>query len=185
MTITNKKALIVLPHYEFRDKEYSWTREKLEEAGITVEVASSHHSPAVGRFGLEVLPDVLIGFVESGDYDLFIFVGEEAVKEFFGNIHIRDIIEHAFITNKLIGAIGEASMLLTYTNHIVRRKVTGPETNRFKLEQSGAYYTGRLVEHDGNLITAIGPYATLEFVEKIVKTEKRAWQNDNSRTYLH
>jgi putative intracellular protease/amidase len=180
----NKKALLILPHYGFRDKEYQWTKEKLEEKEIKVEVASSHQSVAVGRFGLEVIPDVLIEYVESGDYDIFIFIGEEASKEYFNDTHVKRIIENAFTTKKLIGAIGEAVNILTYTNHIVRKKVTGAELDRYKIEQSGAYYTGRLVEHDENVITAIGPYATLEFVEKIIKVIERSCNTFSSRSYL-
>src|SRR5450759_2677468 len=126
MNLQNKKVLFILPHYDFRDKEYTWIVERLDEAGIAHEVASSHLSDAQGRFGTLVKPDVSINFVSSGDYDAFIFVGEEAAKEYYAQPEIVKIASDAITTHKIVAAIGLAVPIIGYSGHFNKRKVTGP-----------------------------------------------------------
>lgn len=165
-----QKALVILPHYNFRDKEYTWVRERLDEAGVRVEVASTHLSEAQGRFGTLVCPDVLISYVEASDYDAYIFIGEEAAAEFIGNVDIRRIIESAHASNRIIAAIGAAVPIIGYSGKLVGKKVTSVETEKKRLEDMGAFYTGKISEQDGQIITANGPYGTREFADAIIKT---------------
>lgn len=180
------KVLFLLPHHNFRDKEYTWLKERFDENGITSEVASTHLSEAQGRFGTLVKPDVLINFVESADYDAYIFVGEEAASEFFNNRDVQRIIERAMSLRKIVAAIGEAVPVLLYSGHFTNRKVTTTEAQKSKVEELGTYFTGRIVEQDGDLITANGPYGTREFAEAIIKA--LAWSKKpasaNGRQYL-
>lgn len=180
------KVLFILPHYNFRDKEYTWLKERFDEKGIHSEVASTHLSEAQGRFGVLVKPDVLINFVESEDYDAYIFVGEEAASEFFDNREIQRIVERARNKKKIIAAIGEAVPIVLYTGHFTGKKVTTTETQKKKIEDLGAFFTGRIVEQDSDLITANGPHATREFAEAIVKALEwnRKASSNNGREYL-
>lgn len=184
-SLAGKKVLVILPHYNFRDKEYSWLRERLDAAGVTTEVASTHLSEAQGRFGTIVNPDCLVSFVEANDYDAFIFVGEEAASEYFDNPDILRTLETAFAKRKIVAAIGAAVPIVAFTGHLVGRKVTSVESERTRLEELGAYFTGNLVEQDGDIITANGPYGTREFADSVVKALK--WSSvvtGNGRTFL-
>jgi putative intracellular protease/amidase len=182
--LKGKKILLILPHYGFRDKEVTWLVERFEPKGIVTEIGSTHLSEAQGRFGTLVQPHVLIGFVEAGDYDGFIFIGEEAASEFYGNEHIQRIIENAFATRKLVAAIGAAVPILTYTGKLVGKKVTSLDNEQSRLEELGCYFTGRLVEQDGDVITANGPYATREFAESILKALRWSVGSGSGRQYL-
>lgn len=185
-SLNSKKVLFILPHHDFRDKEYTLVKERIEPLGITSEVASTHLSEAQGRFGTLVQPDVLISFVEADDYDAYIFVGEEAASQFFDNDDIRRILSKAFSKNKVVAAIGEAVTLIAYSGHLTGKKVTSTDTERIKIEELGAFFTGRIVEQDGDIITASGPYATIEFAEAIIKALQ--WQTSSQslggRAYL-
>jgi putative intracellular protease/amidase len=167
--LDNKKVLVILPHYNFRDKEYTWLRERLDAAGVRVEIASTHLSEAEGRFGTIVKPDVLISYVEAIDYDAYIFVGEEAAMEFYGNPDIQKIIDNAFENHKVVAAIGAAVPIIGYSGKLVGVRITSVESERKRLEDMGAYFTGRISEQDGQVITANGPYGTREFADSIVK----------------
>jgi protease I len=169
MNSTNKKVLFILPHTDFRDKEYSWTVERLDLAGISHEVASSHQSEAQGRFGTVVLPDTTINFVTGKDYDAFIFVGGIGAKEYYGDSSVIRIITNAFEDHKVVAAIGLAVPILSYGGLLAGKRVTGPTYIQADVEEAGAYYTGGLIVQDGNLITANGPYATRELAESVVK----------------
>lgn len=165
----NKKVLIIIAHEGFRDKELSWLTERFDVADIGYDIGSSHLSEAKGRFGDIVVPDVLIRLVNSADYDGFILVGEEAAQEFVGNEDVIKIVEHAADRSKLVAAIGEAVMVLTRSRILNGRKVTGPSHLKPTFEEAGAFFHGKLVEIDNNLITASGPYGTREFAEAIVE----------------
>lgn len=185
MNPQNKKVLFVLPHHNFRDKEYTWIVEKLDSEGIGHEVASSHLSEAQGRFGTIVKPDVAIGFVTAGDYDGFIFVGGEGAKEYYADPVIVKLVINAITTKKVVAAIGLAVPILGYSGHLTNKKVTGPDNIKTEIEETGAFFTGRLVEQDGDIITANGPYATRELAEAVVKALEWADKADLSgRTYL-
>lgn len=186
MNLQSKKVLFILPHHDFRDKEYTWIVERLNEAGFAHEVASSHLSEAQGRFGTIVVPDVAISFVSSADYDAFIFIGEEAASEYFASPDITRLVVNAITTHKIVAAIGHAVPILGYSGHLSGKKVTGPVEIKTEIEDSGAFFTGRLVEQDGDVITATGPYATRELAESIVKALE--WSSEGNqrsgRTYL-
>lgn len=185
MSLQNKKALFILSHHDFRDKEYTWLVEHFDNAGISHEVASSHLSEAQGRFGTLVKPDVAINFVSSGDYDAFIFVGEEAAKEYYAHPEVTKLVINAIATRKVVAAIGYAVPVLGYSGHLTGRKVTGPDEIRTEIEESGAYFTGRLIEQDGDVITANGPYAVKELAESVVKALEWSDKSDLAgRTYL-
>lgn len=184
-SIEGKKVLLILPHYNFRDKEYSWLRERFEPAGLTVEVASTHLSDAEGRFGTTVKPDVLTSFVEANDYDAFVFVGEEAaLTEYMNDKNIQRILESAFSRRKIVAAIGCAVPIIAFSGHLVGKKVTTSEAEKNRMEELGSYFTGRLVEQDGDVITASGPYATREFAEDIIKAIKWSVGTGSGRQYL-
>lgn len=185
MSLQNKKVLFVLPHFGFRDKEYIWIVERLDAAGIEHQVASTHLSEVQGRFGTIVQPDVLIEFVSSGDYDAFVFVGEEAAEEYYADPEIVKIVTDALLTHKVVAAIGFAVPILTLSGQITGKKVTGPDSIQEQIEDAGAYYTGGLIEQDGDIITAHNPYAVRELAESLIKALE--WADDKTlsgRTYL-
>lgn len=185
MSQQNKKVLFVLPHHDFRDKEYSWIVERLDEAGITHDVASSHLSEAQGRFGTMVKPDINISFVSSGDYDAFIFIGEESASEYYARPEIAKLVINAITTRKVVAAIGHAVPILGYSGHLNGKKVTGPDEIKSNIEETGAFFTGRLVEQDGDIITANGPYATRELADSVIKAIEWGDKSDLAgRSYL-
>lgn len=181
----NKKVLFIIPHDNFRDKELTWVAERLDEAMIGYEVASTHISDAIGQFGHVVTPDVLIKHVSPADYNGYIFVGEEVASKYVGDPEITRLLEGAFSLKKVVAAIGHAVTIIAGSSHITNKKVTCIPNDLAKIESAGAYYTGRIIEQDGDLITANGPHATREFAEAIVKALN--WADDNSlegRRYL-
>ncbi len=167
--MANKKVLFILPHDNFRDKEYEWVVERLDEAGVEHQVVSSHKTIAKGQHGLEVEPDMTPQQIDPSSFDGFIFVGEETSAEFIANRDIEMMLDTAFSYHKLVAAIGYAVDILIRTRHVNGKKITGHSTRSAEIEASGAYYSGKTVEKDHNLITGAGPFSTREFAETIVE----------------
>ena len=164
--ITEKKVLLIIAHNNFDDEEYNIIRTHLETNHIRVETASTHQSEAQGKYNSTVMPDVLINYVESGDYDGFVFVGEEAASEYSNNRDVLHMISQAHLTGKLLAAIGKAVPVLAYTGKLTGVLVAGDESEKTRLEELGAYFSGNMVEESNDFITA-SPVAATEFAEAI------------------
>lgn len=163
------KVLIIIPHDRFRDEEFEAVYNLLNQENHTVEIGSTHHTEAKGDFGLVVNPDINISFVEPSDYEVYIFIGGRGVEEFFIETKVHNLIKNAFHERKIIAAIGTAVELLVYAGVISGRKVTCHPTIIANVQSAGAYYTGRIVEIDGDIITATDVRAKDDFAKTILK----------------
>lgn len=163
------KVLIIIPHDRFRDEELVAVQKALKEANHEIMIGSTHHTEAQGHFGLLVKPDINIRFVEPNDYDAFVFIGGRGIEEFIFESYIANLIQSAFYERKMIAAIGMAVEILTYAGILTGRKVTCDTGTIPMVENVGAFYTGRIVEQDGEIITGSGIRSVDEFAETIVK----------------
>jgi protease I len=163
------KVLIVVPHDRFRDEEFISVYNALTSASHQVQIGSSHHTEATGHFGLTLKPDVNIAFVEPKDYDAVIFIGGRGVEEYFTESNIHNLIKNFFTERKLVGAIGLAVELLSYAGILAGKRVTCHPDIIQSVQGAGAYYTGRQVETDGDVITSIDERTSEAFAEGIIK----------------
>lgn len=170
------KILIVIPHDGFKDEELEKTMNALKKAGHHVEVGSTHHTEARGHFGMLIVPDVNVRFVELVDYDCLIFTGGRGIEEYVMDNGIMNMIKNAFADRKLLCAIGMAVEIFAYAGVLTDRKVTCDTSTIPKVEGAGAFYTGRLVEQDGELITGLGVEAVDAFAKQI--TSALEWRDE-------
>lgn len=183
MTNQSKKALFIIPHHNFRDKELTWVAERLDDAEVSYQIASTHSSEAKGHFGLIVMPDFTINYVDATDYDMIILVGEDAAKPLADDLVLRSLLTEANAKNVVIAAIGYAVKILVTANMVVGRRVTANSLLEPDIKHAGGYYTGSTTERDGNIITGIGPQAVHEFSAEIIAS--LSTRNDLSgREYL-
>lgn len=168
MSLAGKKVLMVIANQNFRDEEYQKPREIFEKDGIEVEVASSHLSQAVGRFGLRANPDILLRDADAQNYDAIVFVGGPGSSEYWDDPVAHDIIREANLKRRVVAAICIAPVTLANADVLSGKKATVYSTEAGKIGAKGAYYTGNSVEIDGNIVTANGPEAANAFGEAIV-----------------
>jgi putative intracellular protease/amidase len=162
-----KKVLIVIPHNNFDDEEYKTVKEVLHSHGHTVETASTHLSEAQGKYSMSLTPDCLIGYVESGDYDAFVFIGEEAASEYYSNPDVLRIINQAHLTGKLLAAIGKAVTILAYSGKLTNQLVASDESEKSRLEELGAFFSPNPICETDDFITA-APGEAQELGERVV-----------------
>lgn len=162
------KVLTIIPHDCFRDEELTAVKEHVTTAGFQFSIGSSHHTEAKGHYGLLVKPDITVSFVESDDYDALVFIGGRGVEEYLTDSNVMGIIRDFYQESKVIAAIGMAVEILVYAGILAGRNVTCDNQTIQKVQNGGAYYTGRLVQEDGNLITGSGVDAKDAFAKSIV-----------------
>jgi len=165
----NKKVLFVLPHYDFDDDEYFQMKDFLDASGITSEVCSTHMSEAQGRFKKLVVPEFLIEDVEAVDFDAFIFIGGNGARELYNSIDVQNLVRDILLEHKVAALIGEAVPILYYANVVKGRSVTTLENLRQEVEAGGAYYTGKSLEQDGDIITGFDNRSTKDVADAVIR----------------
>lgn len=166
------KALIIVPHDRFHDEEFEAVYTLLTKSGHNVQIGSTHHTQAKGHFGLLVKPDINISFVEPRDFDVYIFIGGRGVEEYFTESSVHNLIRNIYHERGMVATIGMAVELLVYAGIIANKKVTCDPSIIAIVQSAGAYYTGKMVEIDGDIITATGARAKDEFANTILKALK-------------
>lgn len=161
------KVLLVIPHDRFRDEEYTSVHSILIGDGHSVSVGSSHHSQAQGHFGLLVNVDVELEYVTAADYDGIVFIGGRGVEEYFEDPDIIALIRSFDYEKKLIAALGMAVKVLSYAGVLAGKQVTCDSSTIQEVQTSGGFFTGALVEEDGNIITGFGLAARDDFAKEI------------------
>lgn len=168
-TLTGRKILMIIACQRFRDEELLIPKNKLEQSGATVTIASSSLMTANGALGTAVKPDIPVDKVMVDAYDAVIFVGGPGATEYFHDPKAHAIAIDAVKSNKVLGAICLAPSILANAGVLSGKKATAFVSEENNLIQKGANFTGNPVESDGNLITADGPQSANKFAESIIK----------------
>lgn len=166
------KILIVIAPVNYQDKEYLDTRKALEEAGVSVSVASLKAGEARGKLGGKVNVDLTVDGVGAGDYDGVAFIGGSGMVGLVGEPKFIDLAEEFYKAGKLVAAICIAPVILVNAGILKDKKATVWSGAEKELKAGGCIYTGKSVETDGKIITANGPAAAEEFGKAIVETLK-------------
>lgn len=164
-----KRILMLIAQYDFRDEEYEIPKEVFEQAGFDVKTASEQRGEARGKLNIIVEADFAFCEININDYDVFVFVGGTGIAHYFHNEKLLTLARGGFEVGKIIAAICYAPTILANAGILQGKRATAHDDQRATLIQKGAQFTGISVEVDGNIITANGPKAAHEFAEKIVE----------------
>jgi protease I len=166
---------MIIANQNFQDDEFAQPKKILEENNIKVTVASTSLDEAVGMNGAKVKPEILIQDINVSDFDAVLFIGGSGAVVYLDDPVVHKIAQDALGANKIIGAICIAPVALAKAGILKGKRVTTypVEENQKHLEASGAVYTAKPLEKDGNIITASGPVAAKAFGEEIVKALNR------------
>ncbi|MFN3476738.1 MAG: DJ-1/PfpI family protein [Candidatus Methylomirabilales bacterium] len=167
MAFQEKKVLIVIPNRDFQDEEYRIVRKALEGRGVKVEVATPDPGEARGMKGTMVRPTALLGDVKYYDYDAVIFVGGDGTRRLFDHEKATKLAKDA--EYKVLGAIGEASLILANAGVLKGKRVTGSPWAAGPLRAKEAVYTGKELEVDGKVVTAREALYAEPFVNALLK----------------
>ncbi|MDD2703282.1 MAG: DJ-1/PfpI family protein [Candidatus Omnitrophica bacterium] len=169
---TGKKAVMLIAQDGFQDDELFRPKEVLEKNGIAVTVASSSLTEAKGMNGGKFMPQVLLGDVQTGDFDAVVFIGGSGAAPSLDNPQAHKLPRDAAAQGKIVGAICIAPRILANAGVLKGRRATVYPTEGGKLKDAGVNYTAMPVEIDGEIITADGPDSAVRFGEEIVKALK-------------
>lgn len=163
---------MVIAPQDFKDVEYSDTREQLEKNGIQVEVASLRTGPAVGVDGMKVEVEKYIGDADPAEYDAVAFIGGPGMAEIVGDDSLRYTGYKArkfYESQKITAAICIAPVVLAKAGILEGKEVTVFSDGKEQLRQAGAKLRDESVVVDGRVITGEGPRAAKEFGQTLAE----------------
>jgi len=154
----SNKILMVVADKDFYDPEYVIPRESLETAGYVVEVASIDGGQAIGLNGLEVELDWAVKEAEAEDYLSLLLVGGYGAVQYYGNQDLIELIQDFDAQEKIIGGQCYSPVVIGEAGLLDGVKATCWNTQGDLLSDTGAEYTGNLVEVSGRIVTGVsGP----------------------------
>ena len=112
---------------------------------------------------------ILLTQLRVDDYDAIIFIGGSgAALEYFDNPVALNIAREAAQKRKVLAAISIAPSVLANAGVLVGTRATSYLSERARLVNAGAIYTGAPVEKDRFIITATNPMAAALFSQAIL-----------------
>jgi protease I len=168
--LNGKKALIVIPHTQFRDEEFFETKKVLDAAGVAVTVASTSVRACYGMNGGSVDAQLAIADAKADQFDALIICGGSSVPAFLWNDKkLHELASAMAAANKVIAAICLATVVLAKAKLLADREATVyylPQAIQ-ELKTAGAKYVQKpLIVHD-KLILAEGPPESAQFGQAI------------------
>jgi protease I len=159
---------MIIASSDFRDEEFKVPKDLFEKNGYSIIVASSSLTEATGMLGMKVRPDMTLDKVKVAEFDAVVFVGGSGSTEYFTNKLAHKLATDAFEQGKILAAICLAPIILANAGLLKGKKATCNDPEN--IIKKGANYTGKSVEQDGKIITGIGPEASKEFAEAILRS---------------
>lgn len=170
--LENKKILMVVAQDNFRDEEYLEPRDVLEDAGVSITVASNSTKEAHGALGAKIKPDISIKDAIMAEFDGLVVVGGGGSREhLWPNKDLQRLVKDAFDQDKLVSAICISPVVLARAKILEDRDCTVFKDKECiaELEKYGGLYTDKDIVVDGNIITARDPKAAEKFGHAIVE----------------
>jgi len=157
-----KRAALIVASQNFRDEEFFETKRALDAAGVQTVIASTRIGIIRGMLGIAEA-NILVGQLRVEDYDAIIFIGGPGAIEYAVNPAALNLAREAWRQRKILAAIDTAPTILANAGVLTGVRATSFLSERNRLIQAGAVYTGIPVEQDRLIITGSGPMASIQF----------------------
>jgi len=162
-TTVGKRAVLIVASENFRDEELFETKRVLDAAAVQTTIASTKTGFIRGMLGNIAETGILVNQLRVDDYDAIVFIGGSGAAEYFENPVALNIAREAASKGKILAAICIAPTVLANAGVLKGVRSTAFLSEREKLVQGGAIYTGAPVERDRFIITGSGPAASVQF----------------------
>jgi protease I len=167
--LNSKKIIFLLAQKNFCDAEYHQSRSVFESFGFRCVTASSKKSAAVGMEGSCVQPDLIIHKIDIKNYHAICLIGGVGCTEYWHDKSVHTISVEADKRGLLLGAICLAPIILANAGLLEGVSAAVYPSAASYITRKGAYFSGKSVEVEKNIITANGPESAELFAQTISK----------------
>ena len=166
------KALIFADE-EFDDVEVSYPKQRLRDAGFTVDVATKGRAEMYGKKGAVAGATTDIKDVKVEDYDLVIVPGGYRSPDRLRTYdEVLNFIKEMDKAKKVVAAICHGLWVLISAGIVKDRTMTGHRGTRDDLINAGANYVDEEAVIDGNLVTSRHPRDVAAFTQAVLSKFK-------------
>ncbi|BCG61570.1 MULTISPECIES: DJ-1/PfpI family protein [Paenibacillus] len=167
----SKKALLIIPPDRFNEDELFHPKAELENAGITVTVASTKAGEITGDNQGKANAEVVFSDVSASDYDVVAVIGGSGTIDYlWGDAKLGEYLKQAYEQKILVAGICAGSVVVAKTGLLAGRQATcyPVEVMIDELKANSAeYVVQHVVAHD-DVITSDGPDGAREFGKSLV-----------------
>ena len=160
--------LFVIASIDFQDEEFNTPYSLFKKSGFKVVVASTDTTPAKGRLGTIVKPDMTLEQVNAEEFDGLVVVGGAGCVQLWDDATLHTIVRHFNAESKPIAASCLAPVVLARAEILKDRMVTAHPSVQDDIGKSCAGCTDADVAVSGNVITCSRPEAISDFAEAIM-----------------
>jgi len=148
----DKRAALVLPPGEVSALELIVREMVADGAAITIVTVDGTKPAAAGSAAVMKLADT-----KGSEFDLLLFPDGDAAPQLWDNADALRIIREAYAAQKILAAIGSASITLVAAEpELLGKKMTTVKNMSGEAVKRKAHYTGSDLEKDGTILTATG-----------------------------
>ncbi len=170
---TEAKILIIAAD-GFEQSELEVPRDRLREAGATVQVASPDGKPVRGwkqkDWGEQVTADLSLGDARSENHDVLVIPGGQINPDLLRvDADAMRLVKSFLQAGKPVAALCHGPWLLVEADALRGRQATSYRSIRKDLENAGAVWLDQPVVNDQGIITSRSPKDLEPFVAKIVE----------------
>lgn len=170
----SKSVLLIVPAVDFNEQEYLTVYGELVKNGFKVFIASDANSICAGQNGLKVKNDVSFFNMKEANFEAIVFIGGRGVKNYWDNLSLHIIAKKFAQAKKITAAICSASVIMARAGILEGLSATCWPEDKRELEREKAIYTDSPVAVAKKIITAQGPAAAKEFVNRIINELNKA-----------
>lgn len=177
-----KKVVLVVAGGGYQPIEYGLTRQELEQAGISIQIASDV-TPSAYAAPINEDPkyssasvDFLVGEVPVEQFDGIFLIGGPGALEHLDNDATYKLMQRCVALGKLCGAICVSPRILAHAGLLKDKKATGWNGDNALetiFKKHHVTYVKQPVVVDGTIITAEGPDAARDFGATIARQLKK------------
>ncbi|MEA3189606.1 MAG: protease [Thermoplasmata archaeon] len=168
------KKAIILTADQFEDLEVLVPKNRLEEAGWTVDVAAPRRGRVEGEHGYEVEARWDLDEVEPDDYDLLLIPGgppEGGAGTVRSYRSARRVVQAFMEADKPVAAICHGPWVLVSADVVEGRRLTSVKKDGVpdEIEDEGGKWVDEEVVVDGNLVTSRTPRDLPAFLREVMR----------------
>ncbi|AKG36753.1 DJ-1/PfpI family protein [Paenibacillus durus] len=167
----SKKALLIIPPDRFNEDELFHPKAELENAGITVTVASTKTGEITGDNQGKVNAEVVYSDVSASDYNVVAVIGGSGTIDYlWGDDQLIQYLKQAYEQKILVAGICAGSVAVVKTGLLAGRQATCYPVDVMIDElkaNSVDYVVQNVVAHD-DIITSNGPDGARDFGKSLV-----------------
>ncbi|HUT04151.1 MAG TPA: DJ-1/PfpI family protein [bacterium] len=162
------RIVIVIAENAFRDEEFDVPFKYFEGRALAT-VASTKLGTITGMLGHKAESQALLKDIDIDRLDALVFIGGAGARQYWRDPMAHKLVREAVAKGKVLGAICISPVTLAYAGVLRGKRATVWVSERSRLIEKGAKYTGKDVTIDGLIVTADGPPAARKFAEAILK----------------